>query len=44
MEIPLIRLTPENVLTIGLLSGVAYLGVIGAVKVVSLVKAKTGSN
>ena len=43
MEIPLVRLSPENVLTIALLSGFAYLGVIGAQKVVALVKAKTGN-
>lgn len=29
MEIPLIRLTPENFVTIALLSAGAYLGVVG---------------
>lgn len=43
MEIPLIRLTPENALTIGILSGFAYLGVIGAQKVIALVKSKAGA-
>ena len=42
MEIPLIRLTPENFLTIAILSGGAYLGVIGAQKLAAVVKAKVG--
>jgi len=42
MEIPLIRLSPENFFTIAILSGGAYLGVIGAQKLVALVKSKTG--
>lgn len=43
MEIPLIRLTPENFLTIAILSGGAYLGVLGAQKLASMVRAKAGN-
>ena len=40
MEIPLIRLSPENLITVAILSGGAYLGVIGAQKVVGLIKSR----
>lgn len=43
MEIPLIRISPENCLTIALLSGFAYIGVVGATKLLAFVKTKTGN-
>ena len=42
MEIPLIRLTPQNFITVALLSAGAYLGVIGAQKAASYAFGKMG--
>jgi hypothetical protein len=42
MEKALIRISPENLVTIFILSAVAYLGVIGAQKGVAFLRARTG--
>ena len=42
MEIPLIRLSPENFVTIAILSAGAYLGVVGAKLAVAKLQKKGG--
>lgn len=42
MERAILRLSPENFVTVALLSGAAYLGVIGMQKLVGFINAKKG--
>ncbi len=42
MERAIIRLTPENFISVAILSAAAYLGVVGATQAVKWVKSRTG--